>query len=172
MALLSLNDVAFDASSTVTFYFGTQKVNPVEVTTPDQETKAEKVARIGEPQASKQTLGRTEIGNLKVSFELADYTSKILPYAPVHGGGLVYFPATVKFGHPSINGSLGVYMERCRILKHAGVKLSPDEKAIVKELEISVMRMWEKGADGKLKSHAALSGELPPTLAINLTLSF
>jgi hypothetical protein len=149
---VGLQSVAWSGATGFRLLFDTTTVPATSVTLPDYEVKVEKVRRLGEMLPTKRTVGAAEISVLKVIVEAADYTAIILPRMPQHGGTLIEFVCTCTINHPSVTGSLGLLLDGCRIVKHPGITIEPDEKAIKKELEIDVMAMWEKGLDGKWKA--------------------
>lgn len=168
----ALNDVTWD-STCVACWFGSTKVQPTSFEAPDVETKTEKVPRVGEQLATKRTVGRMEIGKLKVEFDLADYTSVILPVMPVMGGSLTELNITARVKHPTVKGAYSLLLERCRIVKRGGPKFDESSKGLVKTLEIEPMRVWEKQEGGQYVTEANLSGSLPMSaLALSISVSF
>ncbi|MGE5200998.1 MAG: hypothetical protein ACM3O6_02925 [Acidobacteriota bacterium] len=151
-SLQALADLAWDSASSVTIFFGTTQIVCTEAQLPDVEIKSEKLHEIGLMLPERRTVGRAEISDFTLKMELSRYSTVILPRMPEHGGTLIEFVVNATIKHPSITGSFGVFLDHCRIIKASGIKLSADEKALVRELTISTMGVFEKGADGKPKS--------------------
>lgn len=148
MATTGIQSVAWDSASSFKMLFGTTTIPGTRCAIPDFEIKTEKVPRLGETLPTKRTVGRAELGDLEVEIELSDYQQIILPRMPMHSGTLVEFVCTCTVKHPSVTGSYGLLLDVCRIVKHPSMAFEPDEKAIRKKIGISVMALWEKGADG------------------------
>ncbi len=149
-SLKALSDLAWD-STCVTLLFGTTQIVLVEAQLPDVEIKTEKLDELGLQLPERRTVGRASITDMTGKVEMSRYEAVILPRMPEHGGTLIEFVSTVNIKHPSITGSFGIFLDHCRIVKLGGVKFAADEKALVRELGISVMGVFEKGRDGKPK---------------------
>src|SRR5262249_37015566 len=115
----------------------------------------EKIRRLGEQLASVRTPGSAEIPDIAAEILVTDYVEIILPRMPKHGGSLITFPVTANRRHPAITGSYGIIFDACRIVKR-GETIENGEKGAVKKLGLSVMNVWERGADGVWKCLALL----------------
>lgn len=149
-----LADLTWDGSSAF-LRFGALKVPFLKFDRPKVETKTEKIRRIGEQLATVRTPGSVEIADISAEMLTTDYVSLILPRMPRHGGNLIEFPITMNRRHPSVIGSYSILLDQCRIVADEE-SIEAGEKGAVYKLGLSVMNVWEKGADGVWKCKALL----------------
>jgi len=136
--------------------FGSLKTPFLKFDRPKVETKVEKIRRLGAQLAELRTPGAVDIGDIAAEMALTDYVELILPRMPRHGGSLITFPVTLNRRHPAITGSYSILCDDCRIISDEE-SLENGEKAAVIKLGISVMNVWEKGADGVWKCKALIA---------------
>jgi hypothetical protein len=124
------------------------KLSPGKVT-----VKRNKVRRVGRPLADKRTVGSAEIGDFNGEILATDFEAQILPRLPAHGGSIVEFGILIKLAHPSIKGSLAVYMSEVSIVEFDGPEIdaSSAEKELIYKLQYSAMGRFDKGRDGVWK---------------------
>ena len=162
-----LNDATWDAGVAFAMRWGSTKVPLVSFTPPKQEVKKEKVRRIGEMLASKHTIGAGEIGNASAELLLSDYVEFVLARGAKHGMTINEIVITATVSHPSVNGSYGALYEGCSFVVLEGPEFKPDEKGLIKKIELLVMNVWEKGPDNVWKALNQLkqpSSQLIPLL--------
>ncbi len=159
----AIESLAWDSVS-AKLLIGGVTVPALKLGVPKEEIKVELIRRIGEQRPKKRTTGTMELGVLTLEVELGDYTTLVIPRMPIHGGTFVEFVVTLTVTHPNVVGSYGMLFDGGRILTREGPEISPDEKALIKKLGISVMSSHEKGADGKWRC-LDLDPKLPSSLA-------
>lgn len=161
-----LQDATWDSASCAKIRFGAIVVPFMKFTPPKVEVKTEKPPRVGEMLAQKRTPGRGEIGDASGEILLTDYVEFILPRFPRHGATFVGFVVTNTVGHPSVRGSYAQLIDGCRMTVLEGPELDGSEKGLVKKVSISVINVFEKGADGIWKALNQLA--LPSSQAVPL----
>ena len=154
MAENGLKDLTWDGSSAF-IRFGALKVACLKFDRPKVETKTEKIRRIGEQLPTARTPGATEIADATAEILTTDFATHILPRMPRHGGSLVEFQVTLNRRHRAVIGSYSILLDQCRIISDEE-SIEASEKGAVYKLGISVMNVWEKGADGVWKCKALL----------------
>lgn len=164
-----LQDATWDSASCAKIRMGAIVVPFMKFTSPKVEVKTEKPARVGEMLAQKRTPGRGEIGDASGEILLSDYAAIILPRFPRHGATFVGFVITTTITHPSVLGSYAQNLDGCRMTVLEGPELDGSEKGLVKKVSISVMNVFEKGADGIWK---ALNQTLQPSSLMAPLLQF
>lgn len=154
-----LLDVTFD-STTFGIRWGVVKIPLLTFEVPKVETKVERVRRIAEDQATRTTVGATEIADCSAEVELDVYTETVLPRMPVHGGHLVTFPIVGRAAASAVDAEYSILLDFCRILTREGPTLSGEgaEKKLVKKLGINVRYVWEMGKDRVWKCSARVPG--------------
>jgi hypothetical protein len=150
MPINGLQDLVWDSGTSASLVCGAlrcpfTKASPGKIT-----VKREKVRPIGNAIATKRTPGSAEVGDWNAEMMATDFESTILPRMPKHGGSLVEFGALIKLSHPSIAGSLAVWLSETTILEFDGPELdgSSAEKALIYKIQFSSMGRFEKGRDG------------------------
>lgn len=147
-----LRDCTWDSASCAHFRFGSTAITLTKFEPPKDDIKIEKVARIGEMRATKRTPGRSEVSDISIEMLATDYVTLLLPRLPKHGGTSVEFVITASVYHPTVTGSYGILCDNCRIIGAEGPSFDGSEKGLIKKLTISVIDVWEKGADNVWKT--------------------
>lgn len=148
-----LQDLTFDAGTSASILFGVLRM-PLTKMAPGKVTmKKDKVRRVGESLARKRTPGSAEISDYNGEMLATDFETTLLPRLPQHGGTLVEFPILITLAHPSIAGSLAVWMSETCILEFDGPELdgSSAEKGLIYKLQFSSMGRFDKGRDNVWK---------------------
>jgi hypothetical protein len=149
----TMQDVIWDAGTSASILFGVLRV-PLTKLSPGKITvKREKVRRVGESLARKRSPGSAEISDYNGEMLATDFEATLLPRLPQHGGTLVEFPILIRLGHPSVAGSLAVWMSETCITEFDGPELdgSSAEKGLIYKLQFSSMGRFDKGRDNVWK---------------------
>jgi hypothetical protein len=160
-----LADCTWDSGVCAFWRFGSTKVALTKVTPSKAEVKVEKIRPIGAAIATKRTPGIVEIGDANIELLATDYEEIILPRMPIHDGTMTGFVITGTVTHPSVKGSFGIVLDGCRTIVEELPEFDGTEKGLLLKLTISVMNVFRKGRDGKLKALGRMPG-LPSSQAV------
>jgi hypothetical protein len=152
MPVPGLENGAWDGGTCTRLRWGSIAVPCTKITLPKLEIKTEKVRRIGEMLATKRTPGAAELGPLKVSMLAADYKEFVLLRYGKHAGTETEFVLTTTIIHPSVRGSLSRLADHCRIVTIEELSIEASEKALMIDLTIDPMDLWERGDDDVWKT--------------------
>ncbi len=154
MATNGLDDVTWDSTS-ARLRFGITSAPCTKFDRPKVERKREKVLRVGEELASKRTPGIVDIGDVSAEMLATDWVSVVLPRMPAQGWAGIEFTVTLVRKHPSVTGLYSILMDRCSIVS-SEESVGADEKGAIVKFSLSVMNVFERGADGIWKCMARL----------------
>ncbi len=152
MPVNGLENGAWDGATCVRLRWGTSAVPCIKIESPKLEVKVEKVRRIGEMIATKRTPGVADLAAFKVSLLTSDYKTYVLPRFGKHAGTELEFVLTATIVHPSVRGQLSRLVDHCRVLVLEGPTIESTEKALVTDLMIDGLDVWERGDDNIWKT--------------------
>lgn len=147
-----LKSLTWDGATCTKILLGTTTVPVQKITLPESTITVEKIRSTGQMRARKRTPGVAEHADLTLVILATYYESIILPRMPLHAGTELEFVVTTTIIHPSVEGSLAVMADQCRIVKVKRPDFEADEKGLLYELGVSTMAVFDKGRDNKWKS--------------------
>lgn len=150
MAVNGLENTAY-SSVDVRIRMGSAAFALRSATFPKLEIKTDAPRLLGQMIADRRTVGAGELGPLKAEMLVADYREFIKRWGK-HNATAIEFVVTGTFRTPGLRGAFERLVDHCRITATQEQKLDPDEKALMIELEIQGLNLWERGEDGIWKT--------------------
>lgn len=156
-----INGITFSAPS-VRLRWNTSALGGViSLELPKSTLKEEVLVLLGEQSPSVRTEGIMEFGKAKATLTATGWALwlAVLPDQFMN----VEFPITGNQRNVQIPYSYSTILDRCRIVDHQPAKWGGDEKSTNHDLELSVMNILVRGADGVWKTPARRAGDSPLT---------